>query len=128
MCYEVEKARDRIYRTHPFYLDFDNQQEREEGDVTLVAQLSMDRLHMVETLCNQWKGPISLSLYLSDAEADQFVKLAQNSKVLNQRRNVGYHVVYKEGVRLHISSSLICLMISHFSRTFTPSIFCGMLP
>lgn len=98
-CWELEKARDRVYRTHPFYLDFQSSKESsdEDDDITLVTQLSMDRLHMVESLCNQWKGPISLSLYLSDAEADQFVKFAQNSKVLNERRNVGYHIVYKEG-------------------------------
>jgi len=96
-CYELESARDRIYRTHPFYLDYDETQELEEGDVTLVAQLSMDRLHMVETLCSQWKGPMSLSLYLSDAEADQFVKFAHNSEVLKLRTNVGFHLVYKEG-------------------------------
>merc|ERR1712223_1068586 len=96
-CYELEKARDRVYRTHPFYLDYDETEELEEGDVTLVAQLSMDRLHMVETLSSQWKGPMSLSLYLSDAEADQFVKFAHNSEVLRMRRNVGFHLVYKEG-------------------------------
>ena len=101
-CYELEIARDRIYRTHPFYLDYDETLTLEEGDVTLVAQLSMDRLHMVETLCNQWKGPISLSLYLSDAEADQFVKFAHNSEVLKKRRNVGFHLVYKEGVSSNI--------------------------
>ena len=38
-CYELEKARDRVYRTHPFYLDYDETEELEEGDVTLVAQL-----------------------------------------------------------------------------------------
>jgi len=96
-CYELERARDRIYRTHPFYLDYDETLILEDGDMTLVAQLSMDRLHMVETLCSQWKGPISLSLYLSDAEADQFVKFAHNSEVLRVRRNVGFHLVYKEG-------------------------------
>ena len=52
---------------------------------------------MVEELCSKWQGPISLALYLSDAEADQLVKLAQNSEVLKKRQNVGYHVVYKEG-------------------------------
>ena len=57
-----------------------------------------NRLHMVETLCSQWKGPMSLSLYLSDAEADQFVKFAHNSEVLKLRTNVGFHLVYKEGV------------------------------
>ena len=25
-------------------------------DVTLVAQLSMDRLQMIEAICKQWKG------------------------------------------------------------------------
>ena len=42
-------------------------------DVTLVAQLSLDRLHMIESLCSQWPGPISLALYLSDAEAEQVI-------------------------------------------------------
>ena len=42
---------------------------------------------------------MSLALYLSDAEADQFVHFAQNSDVLRSRKNIGFHVVYKEGVR-----------------------------
>ena len=41
---------------------------------------------------------MSLALYLSDAEADQFVHFAQNSDVLQYRKNIGFHVVYKEGV------------------------------
>lgn len=43
-------------------------------------------------------GPISLSLYMSDAEAQQFLSYAQNSETLKNRKNIGYHVVYKEGV------------------------------
>uniref|UniRef100_A0A8B9H1R0 LARGE xylosyl- and glucuronyltransferase 1 n=1 Tax=Astyanax mexicanus TaxID=7994 RepID=A0A8B9H1R0_ASTMX len=42
-------------------------------------------------------GPISLALYLSDAEAQQFLRYAQGSEVLMSRSNVGYHIVYKEG-------------------------------
>ena len=53
---------------------------------------------MVESLCSQWKGPVSLALYLSDTEADQFVKFAQSSAILQKRKNVGYHIVYREGV------------------------------
>ena len=45
-----------------------------------------------------WPGPMSLTLYLSDAEADQFVHFAHNSDVLQNRKNIGFHVVYKEGV------------------------------
>lgn len=44
-------------------------------------------------------GPISLSLYMSDAEAQQFLSYAQNSEVLKNRKNIGYHIVYKEEVR-----------------------------
>ena len=32
-CYELEKAKDKIYRTHPFYLDYDN--DTSEHDITL---------------------------------------------------------------------------------------------
>lgn len=49
-----------------------------------------------------FSGPISLSLYMSDAEAQQFLSYAQNSEVLRNRKNIGYHVVYKEGVILVI--------------------------
>ena len=95
-CYDLERARERVYRTHPFFLEFEENFEEKNDDVTLVAQLSMDRLHMVESLCSQWKGPISLSLYLSDAEADQLVRFVQNSAVLSKRKTISYHVVYKE--------------------------------
>jgi len=35
---------------------------------------------------------------MSDAEAQQFLSYAQNSDILKNRKNIGYHVVYKEGV------------------------------
>ena len=37
-------------------------------------------------------------ILIPDAEADQFVKFAQSSTILNQRKNVGYHIVFREGV------------------------------
>jgi glycosyltransferase-like protein LARGE len=110
-----------------YFLEFEYQASPDECDITLVAQLSMDRLQMVEMLCEYWdgnttntyefsmllsiklkkelinmlflSGPISLSLYMSDAEAQQFLSYAQNSEVLKNRKNIGYHVVYKEEVR-----------------------------
>lgn len=78
---------------------------------------------MVEMLCEYWDGnalnvikylfiiiisfmlligPISLSLYMSDAEAQQFLSYAQNSETLKNRKNIGYHVVYKEGVSFYL--------------------------
>ena len=43
-------------------------------DVTLVAQLSMDRLQHLDALVTHWLGPMSLALYMSDAEAQQFLR------------------------------------------------------
>ncbi len=56
-------------------------------------------LQMLETICKHWSGPISLSLYMSDAEAQQFLRYAMGSEILMSRSNVGYHIVYKDGVR-----------------------------
>ncbi|KAI3376986.1 hypothetical protein L3Q82_000033 [Scortum barcoo] len=55
-------------------------------------------LQMLEAICKHWEGPISLALYMSDAEAQQFLRYAQASEVLKNRKNVGYHIVYKEDV------------------------------
>jgi glycosyltransferase-like protein LARGE len=65
--------------------------------VTLVAQLSMDRLQMVEALCQHWEGPISLAMYMSDSEVQQFLGYAQTSEILRERKNIGYHIVYRDG-------------------------------
>ena len=53
---------------------------------------------MVELLLEQWEGPVSLALYVSDAEAAHFEDFALESEILSKRTNVGYHVVFKEGV------------------------------
>jgi hypothetical protein len=45
-------------------------------------------------------GPISLSFYLSDGEADKLVNYVTESEVLSKRDNIMYHVVYSEGVRV----------------------------
>ncbi|XP_015766293.1 PREDICTED: glycosyltransferase-like protein LARGE1 [Acropora digitifera] len=66
-------------------------------DVTLVVQLSVDRIQMIETLCEHWEGPVSLALYMSDGEVQQLFSYVQSSTELVKRKNVGYHIVFKEG-------------------------------
>ncbi|TSK13201.1 LARGE xylosyl- and glucuronyltransferase 1 [Bagarius yarrelli] len=96
-CYEFRRERFTVHRTHLYFLHYEYEPTADQTDVTLVAQLSMDRLQMLEAICKHWEGPISLALYLSDAEAQQFLRYAQGSEVLMSRSNVGYHIVYKEG-------------------------------
>lgn len=52
---------------------------------------------MLEALCRHWPGPMSLALYLTDAEAQQFLRFVEASEVLSARQDVAYHVVYREG-------------------------------
>ncbi|KRZ24161.1 Glycosyltransferase-like protein LARGE2 [Trichinella pseudospiralis] len=66
------------------------------NDVTLLTQLSFDRLVSLNRLLIQWTGPIIAVLYLTDAEAFQLATFMENN-FLNIRNNVIIHVVYKEG-------------------------------
>ncbi|XP_041753877.2 LARGE xylosyl- and glucuronyltransferase 2 [Coregonus clupeaformis] len=96
-CYDFRRERITVHRVHLYFLQYEYTPTGDDTDVTLVAQLSMDRLQMLEAICKHWEGPISLALYMSDAEAQQFLRYAQASEVLKNRKNVGYHIVYKEG-------------------------------
>ncbi|NXU37443.1 LARG2 glucuronyltransferase, partial [Drymodes brunneopygia] len=96
-CYDFRQQHLMQHRIHLFFLQYEFLALPNPTDVTLVAQLSMDRLQMLEAICRHWAGPISLALYMSDAEAQQFLRYAQASEVLSAHRNVAYHIVYKEG-------------------------------
>ncbi|XP_075738255.1 xylosyl- and glucuronyltransferase LARGE2s isoform X2 [Rhipicephalus microplus] len=96
-CYDFRRARVAQHRTHLYYIEYDYEPSPEGNDVTLVAQLSMDRLQMVEAVCKHWEGPISLALYMSDSEVQQFLSYTLSSEILQSRKNVGYHIVYKDG-------------------------------
>lgn len=94
VCYDFRRAEVNVYRTHLYYVTY--KYSPEENDVTLVSQLSIDRLYMIEYLANRWKGPISLALYISDSEVQQFLNFITKSSILSSRTNIGYHVVYRE--------------------------------
>ncbi|KAM8971448.1 xylosyl- and glucuronyltransferase LARGE2 isoform 3-T3 [Sarcophilus harrisii] len=95
-CEEFRQQQLAVHRVHLTFLPYEPPAPHPH-DVTLVAQLSMDRLQMLEALCCHWAGPMSLALYLSDAEAQQFLRFAQASSVLAARRDVAFHIVYREG-------------------------------
>ena len=46
---------------------------------------------------------------MSDAEAQQFLSYTQSSEIIASRKNVAYHVVYKEGV-----SDVECVITGSF--------------
>uniref|UniRef100_A0A5S6QQW4 Glycosyltransferase-like protein LARGE2 n=1 Tax=Trichuris muris TaxID=70415 RepID=A0A5S6QQW4_TRIMR len=93
-CSEFRSAMLVKHRVHMFCMDFDY--EPVAYDVTLVTQLSFDRISVLKLLLQYWSGPMAVSIYLTDAEfhhlEDHLGKLQ-----LVGRRNVAVHAVYKEG-------------------------------
>lgn len=95
-CHNFRSSGNILYRSHIYFLPYCSK-NYSSTEVTLVAQLSLDRLHMVEQIVDHWKGPISFALYLTDPESQIFLEYYENSALLRSRCDVGYHVVYKEG-------------------------------
>ena len=67
-------------------------------DVTLCTQLSMDRLQALPKLVQQWGGPMSVALYVHDAELpllDKFI--ADYADAFNSNDGLRLHCVLREG-------------------------------
>lgn len=62
-CYEFRRVKIMNFRTHLYFLHYDY--EPTFDDVTLVAQLSIDRLQMLEMLCQHWEGTSGYGLIRS---------------------------------------------------------------
>lgn len=54
-CYEFKRSQKINFRTHIYYIEYEYE-SHDPNDVTLVAQLSMDRLQMIEELSKHWSG------------------------------------------------------------------------
>ncbi|GAA55819.1 glycosyltransferase-like protein LARGE [Clonorchis sinensis] len=98
------------HRIHPFYMHCEIQPKAvptkcaegcvvdQDADVTLVSQLTFDRIHRVEEIAKRWEGPMSLALYVTDRDAAVLVDFVSRSQLLVNRTNIGYHLVYVDGV------------------------------
>ena len=96
-CWNITKERERVHITHPYIIDY-KFSSSDEFDVTLVAQLSSERILMLERLCRQWDGPMSISFYGSDSDVLELLNFHSSSSVLQDcTARLGLHVVYKTG-------------------------------
>ena len=96
-CWNITREKDRVRITHPYIVDYKYSSD-DEFDVTLVAQLSTDRLMMLEQLCQHWDGPMSISFYGSDSDVQDLLKFHSSSSILQDcKARLGLHVVYKSG-------------------------------
>ena len=81
-------------------------------DVTAMLQLSYDRLNHLFLCIKQWQGPMQIVMYGTDAEIQQMRSKQTLLDVLEKRRNIAIHVVYKRMVIPWLRLSLVCLFIS----------------
>lgn len=96
LCSSFRAAQRAKLRTHLYYMEY-NYAAVDAFDVTLVLQLSMDRLQFLERLVKYWDGPLSAAIYLSDCDITEFDSFIRDwSETLNSRRNIGYHLVFKQ--------------------------------
>ncbi len=82
------------YRVHPYYTQY-SYQPSDATDVSMVTQLSFDRIHMLKRLLELWEGPISAALYVEENSTLELLELIHNTSVF-QRTNLAIHVVYKK--------------------------------
>ncbi|CAH8514291.1 unnamed protein product [Schistosoma rodhaini] len=105
-CEEFSEDLLKTHRMHPYYYKYNfstfTMKDKEnvtnmKNHVSLVSQLTFDRLHRLEELAIRWLGPMSLALYLTDREATLLIEYITNSRILQNRTNIGYHIVYVDG-------------------------------
>ncbi|KAJ8676641.1 hypothetical protein QAD02_012428 [Eretmocerus hayati] len=125
-CHEFYRRGRSIYRTHIFYLEFEHSMTSSD-DILLATQCSFDRITFLEDLSKHWLGPISVALYLTDAEVQSFLKFFGESDHLRNRKNIAYHIVYKEGDYYPVNY-LRNVAISHISFSYIFHLDIDFLP
>ena len=101
-CAEIQDAAHLKRRTHLYYLGdggvIGDPASRDPYEVSLLTQLTLDRFGVLERFLGMWEGPATIVLHLTDAEAMELPRKVRESKVLQNRKAITYHVVYKRQV------------------------------
>ena len=118
-CTDFKREGNQERRTHPFYLEYNHVSE-DPYDVTMLLHVTLDRLvPMLEPMCKHWEGPMSIAVFANDSEVSDLLNLISSSPVISSRHNIGYHIVYKEGIFYPINP----LRIAAFDNVRTPYVF-----
>ena len=97
-CTDFKREGNQERRTHPFYTGQWYDPSTPSDDVTLLLHVTLDRLIvMLKPMCVHWEGPMSIAVFANDSEVSHLHDLIQSSPVISSRRNIAYHIVYKEG-------------------------------
>jgi len=126
MCEDIRPRPHERLRTFLYFTEFELEQS--PFDVTYVVHLSLDRLQVLDELASHWLGPISAAIYISELETDFLMTFMQNSNALSRRKNIGYHLVYRDHGFNYPINRLRNIAIRHASTPFVFVVDIDFLP
>ena len=107
------------YRTHKYFIG-GTYKPISQYDVTLITQLSFDRLSILfKLLTDHWKGPVSATIYCTDYESWQVMEQFNYDDKLRKRKNIAIHIVYISGTHFPVNY----LRNVALSSSLTPFVF-----
>ena len=64
-------------------------------DVTVVTQLTFDRIYLLSLFLSHWTGPASIAIYAADGQLEELYKFVDSTAIINKRarENLAIHVV-----------------------------------
>ena len=98
-CYQYSEFAYSKKRTLLYTARSKDQTTPSDIDVSVVTQLTFDRVHTLEQFASSWLGPMVVVLYLTDMEAFKLKTLLKESSVFQRRTNIDLHLVFKRKVR-----------------------------
>ena len=67
-------------------------------DITMVLQLTLDRINLLNLHASHWTGPMSVTIYVGRKHLRDLGSVLSVMDSILQRNNIDFHIVLKEGV------------------------------
>ena len=98
-CSFMKEATQYQYRT---LLRFYGQYYSSRGkhDVTVVTQLTFDRISLLSLFLTHWTGPASIAIYVADEQLEELYNFVNSTTIISERarKNLAIHVVFNHSV------------------------------
>ena len=93
VCNDFKDQEQKTFITHFFF--YGNQYiSVDDNDVTLVTQMTVNKIQTLHTLLKHWNGPVSIALYGTESDIQSFIQYVNKFGMLEGRSNVAIHIVY----------------------------------
>ena len=72
----------------------------DKHDVTVVTQLTFDRISLLSLFLTHWTGPASIAIYVADEQLEELYNFVNSSVIISNRarKNLAIHVVFNHSV------------------------------